>query len=76
MINPPLTLPTYMEINNTSACSPLIENVNGRESAINIAPVKPGIAPTVTPSSDPSTTSSSAVGVNITSKTGCKSGIN
>ena len=63
VIMPPLTEPTYIEINNTNADSPLMENVNGNVSAISIAPVSPGIAPTMTPSEVPSAISTNEFGV-------------
>ena len=74
--NPPLTLPTYIDTNRTNACSPLIEKVNGNESAINIAPVNPGIAPTETPRIDPIATSASEAGESINLATASSSDIN
>ena len=63
VISPPLTEPTYIEINKTNAGSPPIENVKGSVNAINIAPDKPGIAPTMPPSDVPNAISANAVGV-------------
>ena len=59
---PPLTDPTYMDTNKTSADSLCIENVSGKANAINIAPVNPGIAPTTMPRNEPIATSTKAVG--------------
>ena len=63
VINPPLTDPTYIDISKTDADSPLIEKVSGSVNAINIAPVSPGIAPTMTPREVPSAISPNADGV-------------
>ena len=49
VINPPLTAPTYMLISRMNAFAGSILNVSGKVRAINIAPVKPGIAPIVIP---------------------------
>ena len=73
VINPPLTLPTYIDTNSTNACSPLMVKVKGNDNAINIAPVNPGIAPTVTPNVDPTQTSNNELGVASNRTTGgCK----
>jgi hypothetical protein len=50
----------------TSKTSPLtgsIEKVNGRERAISMVPVKPGIAPTVMPKVVPRKTNNNILGV-------------
>ena len=49
LINPPLTAPTYMATSKTRPLTGSIENVSGRERAISMVPVKPGMAPTVIP---------------------------
>ena len=64
----------YIEINSTNAGSPPIENVNGSVNAISIAPVSPGIAPTMTPRDVPNAISPNAVGVNRNWMVGIKSG--
>ena len=63
VIMPPLTEPTYMEIKRTSAEPLSIEKVSGKVNAINIAPVRPGIAPMTIPSEVPSAIKANDVGV-------------
>jgi hypothetical protein len=72
-INPPLIDPTYMETNNTIASAGFcMEKVNGNVSAINMAPVSPGIAPTTIPSETPSTIKKQGQGVARFSNAGNK----
>ena len=63
VISPPLTDPTYIDTKRINADSPLIENVRGKVSAINIAPVNPGMAPTIIPRLVPTAISSRELGV-------------
>ena len=63
LIRPPLTAPTYMATSKTSPLTGSIEKVNGRERAISMVPVKPGIAPTVMPKVVPRKTSHNILGV-------------
>jgi hypothetical protein len=63
VISPPLTDPTYIDTNRINADSPLIENVRGKVRAINIAPVNPGMAPTMIPRLVPTAISSRELGV-------------
>lgn len=62
VINPPLTEPTYIETNRTKALLPSMEKVNGKVRAINIAPVNPGMAPTITPKLVPKAIKAKAAG--------------
>ena len=62
VMRPPETLPTYIETSSTMAESPDSPKVKGRESAMSMAPVRPGIAPTVIPKSVPKTVMSSSSG--------------
>ena len=54
LISPPLTEPTYIDTSRIIASIPSMENVQGRDKEISIAPVSPGIAPTMIPSAVPS----------------------
>ena len=56
LINPPLTAPTYMPINSTSADTGSISKVKGNANAMSIVPVKPGTAPTKIPKAVPTRT--------------------
>ena len=68
VIKPPLTEPTYIATRKASALCPSIPKVSGSESEINIAPVSPGMAPTVIPSAVPSRTRKTRLGDEMTSK--------
>ena len=59
---PPLTLPTYIDTSKLKASLESIEKVSGSTSAINMAPVKPGMAPTTIPRIEPITTITTACG--------------
>jgi hypothetical protein len=63
LINPPLTAPTYMATSNTRPLTGSMEKVKGRERAISIVPVNPGIAPTVIPKVVPRKTNQRIMGV-------------
>ena len=49
VIKPPLMAPTYMLISRMNALIGSMLNVSGSVNAINIAPVNPGMAPTIIP---------------------------
>ena len=55
VIKPPLMAPTYMPIRRIKAGMGSIEKVRGRVNAISMAPVRPGMAPTVIPKTVPTT---------------------
>ena len=55
VIKPPLTAPTYMLINKMKAKMGSMLKVSGSVRAISMAPVRPGIAPIVMPSTVPNT---------------------
>ena len=62
LMSPPLTAPTYIATNSTSACAGCIVYVNGSVSAMSIVPVNPGTAPTMMPSAVPNKMSPSTSG--------------
>ena len=68
VIKPPLTEPTYIATRNARALCGSMLNVSGNESEMSIAPVSPGMAPTVIPSAVPSKTRSTRFGSERTSK--------
>ena len=65
VIRPPLIAPTYMPIRSASALAGSMLKVSGRVSAIIIAPVMPGMAPPMMPSSVPMNTKASGTGARI-----------
>jgi len=52
-MRPPLTDPTYSATSRAMACSGVRKKVIGSDSAISMLPVRPGIAPIVTPRNTP-----------------------
>ncbi len=62
VIRPPLTAPTYIETSRIRAFAPVMEKVSGSVSAISIAPVRPGMAPTTIPRLVPSAISANGTG--------------
>ena len=68
VIRPPLTEPTYIATRSVNADCASMPKVSGSESAINIAPVRPGIAPTRIPRAVPRTMSAGRAGWDRASK--------
>ena len=74
VISPPLIDPTYMLTRRIIALPASIEYVNGNVSAITIAPVRPGMAPTVIPRLVPMAIRMSPVGA-VSSAMACSVGV-